>query len=71
MEARTKRRGRYAGYCGGVRRRGNLLMPAVAGANGNGQQVSFTLDLRGAAAGWGRKISGRKEHQPVTCRVLR
>jgi hypothetical protein len=30
-----------------------LLTPAVASANSNGQQLSFSLGLRGAAAGWG------------------
>jgi len=69
MEARTKRRGRYAGVLVAVcAAAATLLMPAVAGANGNGQQVSFTLGSPGCGSGLGAvTISGRNQNnQPVT-----
>jgi hypothetical protein len=69
MEATRKRRVRHAAVLVAVcAAAATLLTPAVAGANPNGQQVSFTLGAPGCGSGLGGvTISGRNQsNQPVT-----
>ena len=70
MEATTKRRVRHAAVLLAVcaAAAATVLAPAVAGANGNGQQVSFTLGSPGCGSGLGAvTISGRNQgNQSVT-----
>jgi hypothetical protein len=66
---RPRRRARHAAVLVAVcAAAATLLTPAVAGANGNGQQVSFTLGSPGCGSGLGAvTISGRNQsNQSVT-----
>jgi hypothetical protein len=70
MEATTKRRVRHAAVLLAVcaAAAATVLAPATAGANGNGQQVSFTLGSPGCGSGLGAvTISGpNQSNQSVT-----